>query len=279
MNNDPSNDVMNRMFERAGLSTEPPVTPTTGAQTEPTPTPEAEGETVPTPETETEVMPTNPLQMSEAPVAPVENNTVPVAAPPENNAPVEEKKKKGSLLPLIIILIVLCIGGYFGYNYYVTNIKGNNTKDATAVIEDTEIEDEETDEEEVEDTEEKDATKEEKEDATTNDSGSTNNESTQPTNNNNNNSNSNSSAAPSGIEFTPGTVLYLYIDGGIGMDDVYFDYISHTDTQLVASVSINEGKATTYTFVLGQATKVNGIKNQVVAEYDSTEECFLMKFK
>ena len=244
---DPSNNSMNRMFNNEG-----PTTPQT------------------TPETQPAVREEPAPQVSTEPAAPVETAT-PAEVP---------KKEKSVLFPLIMVILILCLGGYFAFNFYMNNMKGNSnntgsssTEDST-VVENTKTKEKETGKDK-EETTEKEETKEEtpKSEASTapENNGTTNTENTtQPENN-----------TSTEVDLIAGTILYLYSGegNGIGADDVFFRYVSHTGSQLVVDISFNDGPAQRTTFTFGQQKKVDGIKNPIVIEQDPSEEYFLINFK
>ena len=60
-----------------------------------------------------------------------------------------------------------------------------------------------------------------------------------------------------------GSVLYLYEDGGIGLNEIYVEYISHTDTNITVNISLNDGTPKSYTLKYGEKTSIDGLKNKI----------------
>lgn len=262
MNEDPSNASMNRMFNNEGPVTSP--------------------QTTPAPETQPVMSETPAPQMNTVPVTPVENNTTPAVAPmtvPTSTPP--QKEQKSVAFPLIMILLILCLGGYLAYTYLLPTLSGGNnntsTGDNTNVVEETKDKAKEKDKEkDKEEGTEKEDTKEEtpKSEASTapESNGTASTDNTQPENN---------AGSSAEVDFISGTILYLYSGegNGIGMDEVFFRYVSHTSNQIVVDVTFNDGPAQRYTFTLGQEKKISGVKNPIIIEQDPSEEYFSINFK
>lgn len=244
MNNDPSNNVIDRMLNREVPTTEPQTVP----ETQP-------------------VIATTP---------------VPVTNPaPQTTAPTE-KKEKSIAIPLIMLILVFVLGGYIVFSIFGDKWFGNSnnnyystTGDNTEVVENTKTKEKE-EEKEKKDNEEKDATEEVKESPKPEDNisnGETTSGSEEITI-----GGGGTNPTTGEVDIGRGVVLYLYVDSSIGMDGTDFKYVSHNASQVVAEVTVN-GQTQTVTFPFGQEVKVNGIVNPIVSEYDAEDDAFKLNFK
>ncbi len=223
--------------------------------------------------------------MNNVPVTEPETQPVtePVTTPVEQ--PLTQEQKKSAILPIIIIVVVLCLAAFLIFTF-VTAGKKNEPKTNNEVVEKEENkakgkekvkeeEKEKKDEEEKEEDKTKEETKETPKPQ----------ESTAPSNNEEHISGTEeitfgggTDPATGEVDIGAGAILYLYEGSSIGIDDTDFKYVSHTSSQLVVDVTVN-GNTQTVTFPFGQQVKVNGIKNQIVAEYSAEDDGFKLNFQ
>ncbi|MBQ3306731.1 MAG: hypothetical protein IJG68_00900 [Bacilli bacterium] len=78
------------------------------------------------------------------------------------------------------------------------------------------------------------------------------------------------------IEEIPGTTLYLYSDGSIGMDGMNFEYVSSNSGVLNVNITIN-GSTKNYNLPIGQETKIDNLKNPILVEAE--DDYFLINFR
>ena len=242
MNNDPSNNVIDRMLNREVPTTEPQTVP----ETQP-------------------VIATTP---------------VPVTNPAPQTPLAVEKKEKSIAIPLIMLILVFVLVGYIVFSIFGDKWFGNSnnnyyptTRDNTEVVENTKTKEKEkeTEKEEEKDTQEEVQESPKPEDNTSNGETTSGSEEitlggggTDPT--------------TGEVDIGKGVVLYLYVDSSIGMDGTDFKYVSHNASQVVAEVTVN-GQTQTVTFPFGQEVKVNGIVNPIVSEYDAEDDAFKLNFR
>ena len=245
-------------------------------------------------------VPVEPVnEMKEKPVVDMPRTVLETSANP-NTLTTPEKKpdqavktdnsQSSSTIPVIFFFIMICIGGYFAFNYFNPNNKplpyyeNNETENnKTEEKEETKEDKEKTEATENTNTEEKtnQETKDNAKEAAPTETPSapitppattpstTTPEPTTSTTDNN-------TSSDSEIELTPGMTIYLYEDESIGVDGVTFSYISHTPSQIVVDVEINNN-IERYTITPGKATKIKGLKNNVVLKIN--EENIGIKFQ
>lgn len=204
--------------------------------------------------------------------------TIPEMVPettPTQTKPPKGNGNKNVLIPLIMILLILGLGGYFVYSNK-DNWFGTNTH--TEMI----VEDEETTRTKGKEKEEIETTKEEtKEEAQETPKPQ---ESTAPSNNEESFSGTEEITFGGGTDPTTGeidyagAVFYIYEGSSVGIDDIEFKYVSHSSSQVVVDVIV-KGNTQTVTFPFGQQVKVNGIKNPIVAEYSEEDDGFKLNFQ
>ena len=223
--------------------------------------------------------------MNNAPVTEPETQPVtePVTTPVEQ--PLTQEQKKSAILPIIIIVVVLCLAAFLIFTF-VTVGKKNEPKKENEITEKEETkvkgkvkEEEKEDKEEKEKETTKEETKEETKETPKPQ------ESTAPSNNEDHISGTEeitfgggTDPATGEIDMGSGAVFYIYEGSSIGVDDTDFKYVSHTSSQLVVDVTV-KGNTQTVTFPLGQPVKVNGIKNQIIAEYSAEDDGFKLNFQ
>ena len=209
--------------------------------------------------------------------------TEPVTTPVEQ--PLTQEQKKSAILPIIIIVVVLCLAAFLIFTF-VTVGKKNEPKKENEITEKEETkvkgkvkEEEKEDKEEKEKETTKEETKEETKETPKPQ------ESTAPSNNEDHISGTEEITFGIGtdpttgeIDMGSGAVFYIYEGSSIGVDDTDFKYVSHTSSQLVVDVTV-KGNTQTVTFPLGQPVKVNGIKNQIIAEYSAEDDGFKLNFQ
>ena len=265
---------------------EPVVEPT---PIEPVPTEPVVEPTPVEPVMEQPVMESTPVEpVPETPVEP--SPEVPPMQPVQPVAPAPEKKKShvGLIIGLVVgipvlllvlfMIAMLVFGSLFvkkvgeelengehqitliddGNGNHVEIVEDNNSGEKE---EDKEEEKEEPKQEEKKEEEKKEEKKEETKPSTT--TPSAQQPASNPTPQQPSATEEPTTASPGEIEEIPGTVLYLYEDSTMGMDGASFEYVSHTDSEIVVNVSINEGTPKKYTFKYGQEYKVDGVKNKI----------------
>ena len=222
--------------------------------------------------------------MNNVPVTEPETQPVtePVTTPVEQ--PLTQEQKKSAILPIIIIVVVLCLAAFLIFTF-VTAGKKNEPKKENEI---TEKEETKVKGKVKEEEKEKKEDKEEKEEETKKEETKETpkpQESTAPSNNEDHISGTEeitfgggTDPATGEIDMGSGAVFYIYEGSSIGVDDTDFKYVSHTSSQLVVDVTV-KGNTQTVTFPLGQPVKVNGIKNQIIAEYSAEDDGFKLNFQ
>ena len=222
--------------------------------------------------------------MNNAPVTEPETQpvTVPDTTPVEQ--PLTQEQKKSAILPIIIIVVVLCLAAFLIFTF-VTVGKKNEPKKENEI---TEKEETKVKGKVKEEEKEKKEDKEEKEEETKKEETKETpkpQESTAPSNNEDHISGTEeinfglgTDPTTGEIDMGSGAVFYIYEGSSIGVDDTDFKYVSHTSSQLVVDVTV-KGNTQTVTFPLGQPVKVNGIKNQIIAEYSAEDDGFKLNFQ
>ncbi len=226
--------------------------------------------------------------MNNVPVTEPETQPVsePVTTPVEQ--PLTQEQKKSAILPIIIIVVVLCLAAFLIFTF-VTGGKKNEPKKDNEITEKEEtkvkgkVKEEEKEKKEDKEEKEKETTKEETKEETKETPKPQ--ESTAPSNNEDHISGTEeinfglgTDPTTGEIDMGSGAVFYIYEGSSIGVDDTDFKYVSHTSSQLVVDVTVN-GNTQTVTFPFGQPVKVNGIKNQIIAEYSAEDDGFKLNFQ
>lgn len=220
--------------------------------------------------------------MNNVPVTEPETQPVtePVTTPVEQ--PLTQEQKKSAILPIIIIVVVLCLAAFLVFTF-VTVGKKNETKKENEITEKEETK--EKGKVKEEEKEKKETTKEETKETPKPQESSKPQESPKPSTDEGHisgteeiNFGGGTDPTTGEIDMGSGAVFYIYEGSSIGVDDTDFKYVSHTSSQLVVDVTV-KGNTQTVTFPLGQPVKVNGIKNQIIAEYSAEDDGFKLNFQ
>ena len=278
MNNDPNNMNNGPVESLEPVETlETPVVPEQPVTPQPVPVPEP----VVLEQLQEPQRGTNPHQhvdMNSLTPRTVFETSVKNPEPKKEEAPkVEDKanapKEKSTIGPLILFLLVLAAGGYFLYTQF-------SPKPDESIYEQPQEQKEEVKEEkeEKEETKKEETPKEETKEESGNKEATTDNSNNNPQPAGEPSQPAEETPAASGdIEMISGMIIYLYEGGGIGVDEFYAEYISHTDTDIKVKITIKETNSKEYTIKYGEKTSIDGLKNQIVITKAS--ENFPIEFK